>query len=96
MIYYYRGITFEWNDEKAIQIWNKHTISMEEACTIFFDENSITEEDTRYNYKEQRMWTIGISNKQRLLTVAWTDRDNIRIITAFMPTKNQIRSYNGY
>ena len=41
---------------------------MQEAASVFFDENALILEDTRH-YGERRLLAIGISNNARLLTV---------------------------
>lgn len=46
------GIGFEWDDAKQSQVEVKHQITFEEACAVFFDENEITFEDTRFKYKD--------------------------------------------
>ena len=45
-----------------------------------------------------RMTTVGLSNKGRLLTVAWIEIDeyNIKIITAFKAGHDQAEDYYAY
>ncbi len=94
MIYEYNGLIFEWNDEKAKKVYQDHKITMEEACTVFFDENEFTTIDSRFGYNEERYITIGMSNKIRLLVVAWTERnENIRLITAIKAENKYEQKY---
>ena len=97
MLFEYGGIIFEWDDDKSILVQKEHSLTMEEAASVFFDENILIIEDTR-PYEEYRLFAIGFSNKARLLTVCWTERgDNIRLITAFKATSQQQQRYtNGY
>lgn len=97
MLFEYGSVIFEWDEDKAILVHQEHSVTMQEAASVFFDENALILEDTRH-YGERRLLAIGISNNARLLTVCWTERgENIRIITAFKATKPQRQRYqNGY
>ena len=92
--YELNGLKFEWDSTKETKVQQDHQIHFAEACTVFFDENELTYEDTRFDDNEQRFITIGMSNKARLLMVAWTLRDdNIRLITAIKAEKSHERLY---
>jgi uncharacterized DUF497 family protein len=85
---------FEWNPEKARTNLQKHQLDFEEASTIFDDPEFITFLDEEHSDDEERYITIGLSNKNRLLLVAHTERDNtIRIISARKATKNEEKFY---
>ena len=74
---------FEWNPEKAKINAEKHFVDFDEARTIFDDPLFITFLDEEHSTEEERYITIGLSNKQRLLLVAHTERNaKIRIISA--------------
>lgn len=88
------GLKFEWDDDKQELVVTDHQILFTEACSVFFDENELTYDDTRYDYSEQRFITIGFSNQARLLTIGWTLRgDNIRLITAIKAEGKHERLY---
>ncbi len=87
------GLIFEWDDEKSEKVLKEHDIAFEEACTVFFDDNEVTVSDTRFEYEETRYMTIGMSNKARLLVVAWTERENIRLITVIKAGKKYEQKY---
>ncbi len=85
---------FEWNPQKAKANLQKHQIDLEEASTIFDDPQFITFLDEEHSADEERYITIGLSNKNRLLMVAHTERsDKIRIISARKATKNEEKFY---
>lgn len=85
---------YEWNPEKAKVNLQKHQVDFEEASSIFDDPQFITFLDEEHSADEERYITIGLSNKNRLLIVAHTERnDNIRIISARKVTKNEERFY---
>ncbi len=63
---------------------------------LFFDDMAIHQEDDRIDYGEVRKSITGISIQGRFITAIWTMRDNkIRLITAFKPSKQQIKIYGG-
>ena len=90
------SVRFEWNTEKAKINFQKHQVDFEEASTVFDDPQFITFLDDEHSINETRFITIGLSNKQRLLLVAHTDRnENIRIISARKGTKDEENFYNS-
>jgi uncharacterized protein len=85
---------FEWNPIKAQTNQQKHQVDFEEASTIFDDPQFITFLDGEHSQDEERYITIGLSNKNRLLMVAHTERDDIiRIISARKATENEETFY---
>lgn len=89
------GFVFEWHDDKFELVHKKRGISLEEVASVFFDDNILDDEDIG-DYGEQRFVSLGMSNKNRLLAVVWTERDHtIRIITAYFPSKHQEKEYNN-
>ncbi len=90
-------LLFEWDENKDSQNISKHGVSFEEATTSFGDQMSITIYDPLHSEKEDRFVLIGMSNKNRLLVVIHTDRnDKIRIISARKATRNERRQYESY
>ncbi len=85
---------FEWDPEKARKNVQKHQVNFEEASTIFDDPQFITFLDDEHSFDEERYITIGLSNKDRLLMVAHTEReDRTRIVSARKATKNEETFY---
>ena len=85
---------FEWNPEKAKINAEKHFVDFDEARTIFDDPLFITFLDEEHSTEEERYITIGLSNKQRLLLVAHTERNaKIRIISARKVSKHEEKFY---
>jgi uncharacterized protein len=88
------SIRFEWDPEKAVYNLQKHQVSFDEASTIFNDPQYITFLDEEHSLDEERYITIGLSDKNRLLMAAHTERgDTIRIISARKVTKNEEKFY---
>lgn len=89
-------LTFQWDAKKAKSNLEKHSVSFEEASTIFRDPLSLTIDDPLHSKNENRMVQIGVSYKNRLLVVVHTEKgDDIRIISARKATKKERLSYEG-
>jgi uncharacterized protein len=91
-------ITFEWDATKASLNKKKHTISFDEANTVFFDENAILIHDPEHSDHEDRFVILGLSSVARLLVVChcFRHKDNIiRIISARKATKKESIQYQG-
>jgi hypothetical protein len=89
-------LTFQWDAKKAKSNLEKHSVSFEEASTIFRDPLSLTIDDPLDSKNENRMVQIGVSYKNRLLVVVHTEKgDDIRTISARKATKKERLSYEG-
>jgi uncharacterized DUF497 family protein len=87
-------VSFDWDPQKAKNNLQKHQVDFEEASSIFDDPQFITFLDDEHSQNEERYITIGLSNKNRLLMVAHTERqDKIRIISARKATANEEKFY---
>ena len=85
-------VIFEWDENKAKANLLKHKISFEEAATVFKDMFSITIAD--HSIEENRFVDIGMSDKNHLLVVSYTERkDRIRLITARKATSAERKKY---
>ena len=89
-------LEFQWDNRKANDNLKKHSISFEEARTVFSDFLSLTIPDQIHSEVEERLITIGYSEKQRILVVVHTEIDNdIRIISARKATSNERKTYES-
>jgi uncharacterized protein len=89
------SLQFEWDEQKADRNAIKHGVSFEEAKTVFADSNSVTIADLEHSIDEDRYIDIGISDRDRLLVVVYTERgDSIRIISSRCATNREIRIYD--
>lgn len=78
------NIRFTWDREKARLNAQKHQgVSFEEATTVFRDPLAAVFDDDTHSQDERRELIIGHSNRNRLLIVSFTERDDlVRIISA--------------
>lgn len=91
------GILFYWNDDKFKLVYDGRKIEFNEVISVFDDPFMVTGIDDRFDYEELRMVSVGMSNKGRLLAIAWfeSDTDSLTIITAFKPSQKQVKGYNN-
>ena len=87
-------MNFEWDLTKAELNRKRHRVTFEEARTIFEDALARLKYDPEHSQVEQRLVAIGVSERGRLLVVAYCERgDRIRLISARKPTRRERKSY---
>ena len=86
--------TFEWDPAKAVSNLEKHGVSFEEAVTVFQDPLAKVHADPDHSESEPREILIGHSALNRMLLVAFADRQGkIRLISAREVTRRERRDY---
>jgi uncharacterized DUF497 family protein len=92
----HHGIQFEWDDDKASSNLEKHGVSFETACEVFFDPFVVTLErqDTE---GEVRSVIVGMTTYWQILYVVHTVRhgDVFRLISARPATRSERRRYEN-
>ncbi|MDX6445144.1 MAG: uncharacterized protein QOH71_2218 [Blastocatellia bacterium] len=74
---------FEWDEEKAAANLAKHSVTFEEAETVFDDPLYVDFYDPDHSQDEHRYIIIGLSKEGRLLIASYAERDDaIRVINA--------------
>jgi uncharacterized DUF497 family protein len=87
-------LEFEWDPRKNAANLEKHGVSFEEAADVFGDPLGRMVSDPRHSHDEERLVLLGLSNKQHLLAVMFTDRgETIWIISARRATRSERRNY---
>jgi uncharacterized DUF497 family protein len=85
-------VRFGWDEAKRKANIRNHGFDFIGAERVF-DGYTVTVEDTRFQYDEQRFITFGIL-EGRVVAVAHTERrDSIRFISIRKATKNEEKSY---
>lgn len=83
---------YEWDEEKRLANLRKHGIDFIDIPAAF-DGDTLTVEDGRYSYGEQRFVTFGLL-QGRVIAVIHTEREDCtRIISARKATKYEQRIY---
>ncbi|CAN5869898.1 BrnT family toxin [soil metagenome] len=90
---------FEWDGSKADSNLKKHSVTFEQAATVFLDALSVTVFDEVHSQYEERWFTLGYATNGVLLAVAHTYQATsattirIRIISARPATKQERHFY---
>ena len=88
------GYTFEWNRQKAEDNFKKHGVSFDEASTVFGDPLAMLMPDPDHSVGEKRYLLLGVSNRRRLLVVAFAERPpRTRLISARRAERQERRKY---
>lgn len=86
--------TFEWDAAKADNNRRTHGVTFDEASTVFGDPLAILLPDPDHSVKEQRYLVLGMSNRRRLLVVAFAERPpRTRLISARRANRKERRRY---
>ena len=83
---------FEWDDTKRKSNIKKHGIDFINAPMIF-DGYTLTIEDDRYDYGEERFITFGILEGRVVVVVHTENGDSMRIISIRRATKYEEKTY---
>lgn len=88
------GYTFEWDPQKAELNRRKHSVTFDEGSTLFGDPLAILLRDPDHSVGEKRYLLLGMSNRRRLLVVAFAERPPLtRLISARRATRQERRRY---
>ena len=83
----------EWDPAKDRSNLAKHGISFSGIEPVFYDELALSMPDS-FSTTEERFLLVGSDALGRILTIAYTYRqNNIRIISARIATKSERREY---
>ncbi|MFH2092671.1 MAG: BrnT family toxin [Pseudomonadota bacterium] len=91
-----KKLIFEWDDIKNEKNQTKHSVSFEEAQTVFFDESAIQFDDPDHSIREERFLLLGFSQRLKVLVVCHcyrSDESIIRIISARKATNKEQKVY---
>ena len=88
------GYVFEWDPKKAESNAGRHGVTFDEASTVFGDPLALLMPDPDHSLFEERYLLLGMSNRQRLLVVAFAERPpRTRLISARRNTRRERRLY---
>ncbi len=80
MIDFTRVAGFQWDSGNAVKSERKHGVTQSEAEQIFFNDPLIVSADTKHSQGEMRFHALGQTFDGRHLMVAFTTRDDGRLI----------------
>lgn len=88
------GYIFEWDPMKAEANVRKHGVTFDEASTVFGDPLNLLMTDPDHSLDEERFVLLGMSNRRKLLVVAFAERPpRTRLISARPATRHERRRY---
>ena len=89
-------VEFDWDEEKNRTNQLKHGWDFGFAAKVFLDPMAFDVEDRSVDYGEPRFKITGYV-ESILVTVVYTERDDvIRLISAYRPSPQERRDYEGY
>ncbi len=83
---------FKWDDKKRKSNIKDHGIDFINSPKVF-ESYTLTIEDDRYDYGEERFITFGILEGRVVVVVHTENEDSIRIISIRKATKNEEKAY---
>jgi len=90
------GVRFQWDPQKAASNAKKHGVTFVEAATVFQDPLACIFDDEEHSAEEHREIIIGHSKRDRLLVIAFTERDDvIRIISDRKADREEREDYEN-
>ena len=94
---YTQIVSFEWDPHKAAENLRKHGVSFStEAIGVFDDDYAVTIPDDASDPNEQRLVTLAMGSKGRVLVVVYCYRgDNIRLISERLATVRECNQYEA-
>ncbi len=85
---------FEWDARKASANARKHSVTLEQAATVFTDPAALTFADPDHSGEELREITIGHTGQGRLLFISHCERaGRMRIIGARLANRAERKQY---
>lgn len=91
-------VRFEWDTLKAASNKKKHSVTFEEAQSVFYDDFAIQFFDDVNSDLEDRFLLLGQSNETRVLLICHCEKESgslIRIISARKATAKERKLYKG-
>lgn len=88
---------FEWDDHNTEKIRVRHAVAPSECEQAFFNLPLVIGDDARHSETENRFYTLGKTDVNRLLFLVFTVReDKIRVISARNMSRKERRIYQAH
>ncbi len=85
-------MTFEWNETKRKENLKRHGLDFQDVPVVFENE-LVTDVDDRFDYGEQRYYTLGILDHVVVVVSHTEDDDLIRVISFRKAEKDEEEIY---
>ena len=87
---------FDWDKGNAEKTWISHQVTPQEAEQAFFNRPLIVADDVKHFRLEKRYLTLGQTDENRLLFIAFTLREGrIRVISARDMNRKERKVYES-
>jgi hypothetical protein len=83
---------YQWDEAKRLSNLRKHGIDFVDVPAVFHG-YTLTVEDTRFAYGEQRFVTVGLLSGRVIVVIHTEQGDNMRLISARKATKHEEIAY---
>ncbi len=88
---------FEWDEHNAEKNRQKPGVRPAECEQIFFNRPFVVADDAKHSEKENRLHTLGVADKGRMLFVVFTIRGTkIRVISAREMNRKEKKAYESH
>jgi uncharacterized DUF497 family protein len=87
-------MTFEWNEDKRNQNYDKHGVDLLEAALIF-EGPTLTRVDDRRDYGEVRYISLGLVDDVPYVVIHTERNGNTRLISAWRAGRKDYESYKN-
>ena len=85
---------FEWDEGNATKNWEGHEVTQAECEQVFFNRPLLVNRDKRHSLAEPRFYTLGKTDADRWLFIAFTIRaKKVRVISARDMTPRERKRY---
>jgi len=87
-------IYFEWDKANKDKNWLKHTVTIQDVETIFYDKKKLILDDIKHSEHEKRYILFGKNRHKKVLFIVFTMRANkVRVISARRANKKEVIFY---
>ena len=91
-----KPLRFEWDPAKARENRKKHSVSFEEARTVFLDEDALLKPDDDHSDDENRFILLGLSSTLRVILVCHCYRQEDEVICIISARKASLTLRRQY
>ena len=89
-------MNYHYDPDKRTSNLKKHGLDFDDAATIIESGRTVTFEDRRFNYGEERFMTLGLLADQVVVIVTSETEDKIRIISMRKATRHEQTIYYNH
>ena len=89
-------MNYHYDPDKRTSNLKKHGLDFDDAATVIESGRTVTFEDRRFNYGEERFMTLGLLADQVVVIATSETEDEIRIISMRKATRHEQTIYYNH